>query len=270
MSAQMLSNPESLPALWRFPVFRRQLPESTASERAAARPDRRRCRRNSEAAIYQTLLAADAMRFSHCRSPAASPSGHPAASPPAPDAVARCSIGPRKWWKSRHHARLLSAMFLVSSWKPWASQVARCARVCRERHGLLGLSPARSRFAGAVAQLAGPDFAWRRLSASRQTVPVTIGDGAWRAYIMSAFSTRHRLSRGHQLSASDGVERLLAGPPQHGVLVGQHAHDPLLARARFDEVHLIDARDFAGTPDAPATRNRHLRLRARMASPAPS
>ena len=44
---------------------------------------------------------------------------------------------------------------------------------------------------------------------------------------------RHRLPRRHQLPAGAGVERLFAGAPQHGVAVGQRAHDRLLARPRL-------------------------------------
>jgi len=198
MSAQMQSTPETFPAFCEgiqyfadsFPEIDRLGTAPLLGPNQPALPDA-----TSEAAIYQTLLAADALRYLTLQVTGSKSSGHPGGFASSADAVAALHLlGHRNMvTEVGHHAPgFYSAMFLDTSLEAMGIQtVAEMRTRFRERHGLLGhLSgaiPGLLAPAGPLGQ--GQHFAMAGAYLHRDKLfPVTIGDGGLgEPYIMSAF-----------------------------------------------------------------------------------
>jgi phosphoketolase len=214
----------------------------------------------SEASVYQTLLAADALRYLTLQVTGSKSSGHPGGFASSADAVAALHLlGHRNMvTEVGHHAPgFYSAMFLDSSLEAMGiHSVAEMRARFRERHGLLGhLSgaiPGLLAPAGPLGQ--GQHFAMAGAYLHRDKLfPVTIGDGGLgEPYIMSAFQ--------HFATAYPDVTNYLPVLVWNGYSQEHHSMVSLWDNARmtaywrahgFDEVHLVEAREFADTPDAP-------------------
>jgi phosphoketolase len=263
MSALPNTPPESLPAFCEgIQYFADTLPELDRLAAAPllgpdtpALPDP-----TGEAAIYQTLLAADALRYLTLQVTGSKSSGHPGGFASSADAVAALHLlGHRNMvTEVGHHAPgFYSAMFLDTSLEAMGIQSVSDMRTrFREMHGLLGhLSgaiPGLLAPAGPLGQ--GQHFAMAGALLHRDKLfPVTIGDGGLgEPYIMSAFQ--------HFATAYPDVTNYLpvlvwnGYSQEHHSMVSLWDNDRMAAYWRahgFDEVHLIDARDYAGTADAP-------------------
>jgi phosphoketolase len=215
---------------------------------------------SSEAAVYQTLLAADALRYLTLQVTGSKSSGHPGGFASSADAVAALHLlGHRNLvTEVGHHAPgFYSAMFLDTSLEDMGIRtVAEMRARFREMHGLLGhLSgaiPGLLAPAGPLGQ--GQHFAMAGAYLNRDTLfPVTIGDGGLgEPYIMSAFQ--------HFATAYPDVTNYLpvlvwnGYSQEHHSMVSLWDNPRMIAYWRahgFDEVHLVDARDYADTADAP-------------------
>jgi phosphoketolase len=215
---------------------------------------------NSEAAAYQTLLAADALRYLTLQITGSKSSGHPGGFASSADAVAALHLlGHRNMvTEVGHHAPgFYSAMFLDTSLEAMGiNTVAEMRARFREQHGLLGhLSgaiPGLLAPAGPLGQ--GQHFAMAGALLNRDKLfPVTIGDGGLgEPYIMSAFQ--------HFATAYPDVTNYLPILVWNGYSQEHHSMVSLWDNARmaaywrahgFDDVHLIDARDFADSDHAP-------------------
>lgn len=215
---------------------------------------------NDERAIYQTLLAADALRYLTLQITGSKSSGHPGGFASSADAVAALHLlGHRNMvTEVGHHAPgFYSAMFLDTSLEDMGIHtVADMRSRFRERHGLLGhLSgaiPGLLAPAGPLGQ--GQHFALAGAYLNRDKLfPVTIGDGGLgEPYIMSAFQ--------HFATVYPDITNYLPVLVWNGYSQEHHSMVSLWDNTRmtgywrahgFDEVHLIDARDYADTPDAP-------------------
>jgi len=214
----------------------------------------------SEAAVYQTLLAADALRYLTLQITGSKSSGHPGGFASSVDAVAALHLlGHRNVvTEVGHHAPgFYSAMFLDTSLEAMGIQSVSDMRTrFREMHGLLGhLSgaiPGLLAPAGPLGQ--GQHFAMAGALLHRDKLfPVTIGDGGLgEPYIMSAFQ--------HFATAYPDVTNYLPVLVWNGYSQEHHSMVSLWDNGRmaafwrahgFDDVHLVDARDFADTADAP-------------------
>ncbi len=218
----------------------------------------------SEHAIYQTMLAADALRYLTLQVTGSKSSGHPGGFASSADAVAALHLlGHRNMvTEVGHHAPgFYSAMFLDTSLEDMGIRTVAdlCGRF-RERHGLLGhLSgaiPGLLAPAGPLGQ--GQHFAMAGAYLNRDKLfPVTIGDGGLgEPYIMSAFQ--------HFATAYPDVTNYLPVLVWNGYSQEHHSMVSLWDNGRmaaywrahgFDQVHLVDAREFADTPDAPGSPN---------------
>ena len=274
MSAPMPSTAETLPAFCEgiqyfadsFPEMDRLGAVPLLGHRQPALPDA-----TSEASIYQTLLAADALRYLTLQVTGSKSSGHPGGFASSADAVAALHLlGHRNMvTEVGHHAPgFYSAMFLDTSLEDMGiHSVAEMRARFRERHGLLGhLSgaiPGLLAPAGPLGQ--GQHFAMAGAYLHRDKLfPVTIGDGGLgEPYIMSAFQ--------HFATAYPDVTNYLpvlvwnGYSQEHHSMVSLWGNEQMIAYWRahgFDEVHLVDARDYADTPDAQGSSN------GRPASPA--
>ncbi|OGU24216.1 MAG: transketolase, partial [Hydrogenophilales bacterium RIFOXYD1_FULL_62_11] len=263
MSAQMQSAPENLPAFCEgIQYFADSYPEIDRLGAAPllgpdqpALPDT-----DSEAAVYQTLLAADALRYLTLQVTGSKSSGHPGGFASSADAVAALHLlGHRNMvTEVGHHAPgFYSAMFLDTSLEAMGIHTVSEMRArFRERHGLLGhLSgaiPGLLAPAGPLGQ--GQHFAMAGAYLNRDKLfPVTIGDGGLgEPYIMSAFQ--------HFATAYPDITNYLPVLVWNGYSQEHHSMVSLWDNARmtaywrahgFDEVHMVDARNFADTPDAP-------------------
>ncbi|MBZ0069354.1 MAG: phosphoketolase [Thiobacillus sp.] len=263
MSAQMQSTPETLPAFCEgIQYFADTLPEIGRLGSAPllgpdcpALPDA-----TDEKAIYQTLLAADALRYLTLQVTGSKSSGHPGGFASSADAVAALHLlGHRNMvTEVGHHAPgFYSAMFLDTSLEDMdIHTVADMRARFRERHGLLGhLSgaiPGLLAPAGPLGQ--GQHFAMAGAYLNRDKLfPVTIGDGGLgEPYIMSAFQ--------HFATAYPDITNYLPVLVWNGYSQEHHSMVSLWDNTRmtdywrahgFDDVYLIDAREFADTPDAP-------------------
>jgi len=278
MSAQMQPTPEAVPAFCEgIQYFADSLPEidrlgatPLLGPQQPALPDA-----TSEAAIYQTLLAADALRYLTLQVTGSKSSGHPGGFASSADAVAALHLlGHRNMvTEVGHHAPgFYSAMFLDTSLEDMGIHtVAEMRARFRERHGLLGhLSgaiPGLLAPAGPLGQ--GQHFAMAGAYLNRNKLfPVTIGDGGLgEPYIMSAFQ--------HFATAYPDITNYLPVLVWNGYSQEHHSMVSLWDNTRmtdywrahgFDEVHLIDARDYADTADAPAyTDSTTFGFAARMA-----
>ena len=274
MSAPMQSTAETLPAFCEgiqyfaddFPEIARLGAVPLLGPRQPALPDA-----TSEASIYQTLLAADALRYLTLQVTGSKSSGHPGGFASSADAVAALHLlGHRNMvTEVGHHAPgFYSAMFLDTSLEDMGiHSVAEMRARFRERHGLLGhLSgaiPGLLAPAGPLGQ--GQHFAMAGAYLYRDKLfPVTIGDGGLgEPYIMSAFQ--------HFATAYPDVTNYLpvlvwnGYSQEHHSMVSLWGNEQMIAYWRahgFDEVHLVDARDYADTLDAQGSSN------GRPASPA--
>ncbi|MEQ1662132.1 MAG: phosphoketolase [Thiobacillus sp.] len=263
MSALMQNQPESVPAFCEgiqyfadsFPEIARLGATPLLSPTTLALPDP-----TGETAIYQTLLAADALRYLTLQITGSKSSGHPGGFASSADAVAALHLlGHRNMvTEVGHHAPgFYSAMFLDTSLEAMGiHNVADLRARFREQHGLLGhLSgaiPGLLAPAGPLGQ--GQHFAMAGALLHRDKLfPVTIGDGGLgEPYIMSAFQ--------HFATAYPDVTNYLPVLVWNGYSQEHHSMVSLWDNGRmaaywrahgFDDVHLIDARDFADTPNAP-------------------
>lgn len=278
MSAQMQSTHETPPAFCegiqyfadRFPEIDRLGGSPLLGPDCPALPDV-----SSEAAIYQTLLAADALRYLTLQVTGSKSSGHPGGFASSADAVAALHLlGHRNMvTEVGHHAPgFYSAMFLDTSLEDMGIHTVSDMRArFRERHGLLGhLSgaiPGLLAPAGPLGQ--GQHFALAGAYLHRDKLfPVTIGDGGLgEPYIMSAFQ--------HFSTAYPDVTNYLPVLVWNGYSQEHHSMVSLWDNTRmtdywrahgFDDVYLIDAREFADTPDAPVyTDSTTFGFEARMA-----
>jgi phosphoketolase len=124
----------------------------------------------SEAAIYQTLLAADALRYLTLQVTGSKSSGHPGGFASSADAVAALHLlGHRNMvTEVGHHAPgFYSAMFLDTSLEDMGIHTVSDMRArFRERHGLLG------HLSGAIPGLWRPRVPWARASISPWPAPI--------------------------------------------------------------------------------------------------
>ncbi|MHB1401774.1 MAG: phosphoketolase family protein [Thiobacillus sp.] len=278
MNALTQSTPETFPAFCEgiqyfadsFPEIDRLGASPLLGPNQPALPDA-----SSEAAIYQTLLAADALRYLTLQVTGSKSSGHPGGFASSADAVAALHLlGHRNLvTEVGHHAPgFYSAMFLDTSLEDMGIHTVSDMRArYRERHGLLGhLSgaiPGLLAPAGPLGQ--GQHFAMAGAYLNRDKLfPVTIGDGGLgEPYIMSAFQ--------HFATAYPNVTNYLPVLVWNGYSQEHHSMVSLWDNTRmtdywrahgFDEVLLVDARDYADTPDAPAyTDSTTFGFAARMA-----
>lgn len=263
MNAILQSQSESLPAFCqgiqylasRYPEIDRLGVSPLLGPDTPALPDV-----NDERAIYQTLLAADALRYLTLQVTGSKSSGHPGGFASSADAVAALHLlGHRNMvTEVGHHAPgFYSAMFLDTSLEDMGIHTVSDMRArFRERHGLLGhLSgaiPGLLAPAGPLGQ--GQHFAMAGAYLHRDKLfPVTIGDGGLgEPYIMSAFQ--------HFATTYPDVTNYLPVLVWNGYSQEHHSMVSLWDNTRmtdywrahgFDEVHLIDARDYADIPDTP-------------------
>lgn len=212
-------------------------------------------------AAFQTLLAADALRYLTLQLAAAKASGHPGGFSSSAEVVAALYLLGHKnvFTEVGHHAPgYYSALFLDGSLAAMGIHtVADLSARFRETHGLLGhlsgaipgvLAPA-----GPLGQ--GQHFAWAAALLNRDTLcPVTIGDGGMgEPYVMSAFK--------HYNTAFPEVTNVLpvliwnGFSQEHHSMVSTATDAEMAAYWRahgFDEVIQVDAKNFddAGQPTA--------------------
>lgn len=210
---------------------------------------------------FQTLLAADALRYLTVQLTAAKASGHPGGFCSSAEVVAAFFLLGYKnvFTEVGHHAPgYYSALFLDGSLAPMGVYtVADLAARFRETHGLLGhlsgaipgvLAPA-----GPLGQ--GQHFAWAAALLNRETLfPVIIGDGGMgEPYVMSALKHYH--------TAFPEVTNVLPVLIWNGFSQEHHSMVSELTDAEmdtywrahgFDDVIQVDAKtyDDAGQPTA--------------------
>lgn len=215
----------------------------------------------TRAGAFQTLLAADALRYLTLQLAAAKASGHPGGFCSSAEVVAALYLLGEKnvFTEVGHHAPgYYSALFLDGSLEGMGIRtVAEFSARFRETHGLLGhlsgaipgvLAPA-----GPLGQ--GQHFAWAAALRNPDTLcAVTIGDGGMgEPYVMSAFK--------HYLTAFPQVTNVLpvliwnGFSQEHHSMVSTDSDDAMAAYWRahgFDEFVLVDAKtyDDAGQPGA--------------------
>ncbi|MDA8390145.1 MAG: phosphoketolase [Gammaproteobacteria bacterium] len=205
------------------------------------------------AAVFQTLLAADALRYLTLQICASKASGHPGGYASSAEAHAALLMQGHKHIVTEvgHHAPgFYSAMFLDGSLKAMGIHTVADLRArFRERHGLLG------HLSGAIPGLlapAGPLGQGQHFALAGALLnpgilfPVTIGDGGLgEPYIMSAFM--------HFKTAFPGVTNFLpvlvwnGYSQEHHAMVSLLSNDDMIAYWRahgFDDVILVDAKAF--------------------------
>jgi len=208
---------------------------------------------NNPDAVFQTLLAADALRYLILQVTASKASGHPGGFASQVEAYAALVMLGYKniITEVGHHAPgFYSAMFLDRSLEDMGiSTVQQLRDRFREKHGLLGhlsgyipgiLSPA-----GPLGQ--GQHFA---MAAARlhpdKLFPFTVGDGGLgEPYVMSAMAHFH--------TAYPGVTNFLpvlvwnGFSQEHHSMVSTKSNQQMMAYWHgngFEEVVLVDAKDF--------------------------
>lgn len=219
------------------------------------------------AAVYQTLLAADALRYLVLQITASKASGHPGGFASSVEAYASLLMLGHKNIPTEvgHHAPgFYSAMFMDRSLEAMGIEtVAQLRERFREKHGLLGhlsgyipgiLAPA-----GPLGQGQHFAMAGARLHPDK-LFPVTIGDGGLgEPYIMSAF--------GHFHTAFPTTTNFLpvliwnGYSQEHHSMVSRFTNAQMVAYWRgngFEEVILVDAKEFddADQPEAYADSTR--------------
>ena len=205
------------------------------------------------AAVFQTLLAADALRYLTLQICGSKASGHPGGYASSAEAHAALMMLGHKHIVTEvgHHAPgFYSAMFLDGSLEAMdIHSVAELRARFRERHGLLGhLSgaiPGLLAPAGPLGQ--GQHFAMGGALLNPGTLfPVTIGDGGLgEPYIMSAFM--------HFKTAFPQVTNFLPVLVWNGYSQEHHSMVSLMSNAAmiaywkahgFEDVILIDAKEY--------------------------
>ncbi|MDB9524447.1 phosphoketolase [Oscillatoria sp. CS-180] len=204
------------------------------------------------ASVYQTMLAADALRYLTLQVTASKQSGHPGGFASIADGIAALVMLGYKNLITEvgHHAPgFYSTVFLDRSLE--AMGIETVAQMCdrfRETHGLLGhLSgqiPGLLNPAGPLGQ--GQHFAMAGAKLNPGTLfPVTIGDGGLgEPYIMSSF--------GHFHTAYPDVTNFLpilvwnGYSQEHHSMVSTQSNETMLAywQANGFEVILVDAKAF--------------------------
>ena len=205
------------------------------------------------AAVFQTLLAADALRYLTLQVTASKASGHPGGFASSAEAVAAFYMLGHKNMPTEvgHHAPgYYSAMFLDRSLEDMGiTTVTQMRDRYREKHGLLGhlsgyipgiLAPA-----GPLGQ--GQHFAMAgALLHPDKLFPVTMGDGGLgEPYPMSAIAHFHTAYP----EATNFVPILVWNgySQEHHSMVSTKTNAEMLAFWKgngFDEVILVDAKDF--------------------------
>jgi len=208
---------------------------------------------NDPNAIYQTLLAADALRYLTLQITATKESGHPGGFASAADVIASLMMLGQKniFTEVGHHAPgFYSNVFLDRSLEAMGiSNVRELGERFREKHGLLG------HLSGQIPGLLGPagplgqgqHFAMAAAKLHPNTLfPVTIGDGGLgEPYIMSSF--------GHFHTAYPEITNFLPILVWNGYSQEHHSMVSLKTNAEmeaywrgngFEEVILINAKDF--------------------------
>ena len=177
-------------------------------------------------AVYQTLLAADALRYLTLQTTASKASGHPGGFASIADGVAALIMLGYKniLTEVGHHAPgFYSTMFLDRSLEDMGIETVQdMGDRFRETHGLLGhLSgqiPGLLNPAGPLGQ--GQHFAMAGAKLHPRPV-ISRHHRRWRLgrtlYHEQFGPLQHRLPQCHQLSAYPGLEWVLPGTPQHGV-----------------------------------------------------
>ena len=184
---------------------------------------------HSEAAAFQTLLTADALRYLTLQITGSKGSGHPGGYASSADIHAALMLLGHKNMVTEvgHHAPgFYSAMFLDRSLEQMGIHTVEEMRArFREKHGLLGhLSgaiPGLLAPAGPLGQ--GQHFAMAGAYLHRDKLfPVTIGDGGMgEPYILNSMMHFNTVVPGHhQLPADSGLERLQPGTSLHVLAAG--------------------------------------------------
>ncbi|MEM0981673.1 MAG: phosphoketolase, partial [Cyanobacteria bacterium P01_H01_bin.58] len=223
-----------------------QAPAIAEGQKAIASP-------TDPAAVYQTLLAADALRYLTLQVTASKQSGHPGGFASVADGIAALVMLGYKNLITEvgHHAPgFYSTVFLDRSLEAMGIDTVQqlCDRF-RETHGLLGhLSgqiPGLLNPAGPLGQ--GQHFAMAGAKLHPGTLfPVTIGDGGLgEPYIMSSF--------GHFHTAFPNATNFLpilvwnGYSQEHHSMVSTQSNETMLAYWKghgFEEIILVDAKDF--------------------------
>jgi phosphoketolase len=208
---------------------------------------------SDSAAVYQTLLAADALRYLTLQMTASKSSGHPGGFASIADGIASLVMLGYKniITEVGHHAPgFYSNVFLDRSLEAMGIETVQqlCDRF-RETHGLLGhLSgqiPGLLNPAGPLGQ--GQHFAMAGAKLHPGTLfPVTIGDGGLgEPYIMSSF--------GHFHTAYPNVTNFLpilvwnGYSQEHHSMVSTQSNEAMINYWRgngFKEIILVDAKDY--------------------------
>jgi len=216
---------------------------------------------SNEAAVYQTLLAADALRYLTLQVTASKASGHPGGFASVAEGIAALVMLGYKNLITEvgHHAPgFYSTVFLDRSLETMGIETVQqlCDRF-RETHGLLGhLSgqiPGLLNPAGPLGQ--GQHFAMAAAKLYPGTLfPVTLGDGGLgEPYVMSSF--------GHFHTAYPQVTNFLpilvwnGYSQEHHSMVSTQSNQEMVAYWRgngFQHVILVDAKDYddADQPEA--------------------
>ncbi len=204
-------------------------------------------------AVYQTLLAADALRYLTLQTTASKQSGHPGGFASIAEAIASLVMLGYKNTVTEvgHHAPgFYSTMFLDRSLEAMDIQtVAQLGERFREMHGLLGhLSgqiPGLLAPAGPLGQ--GQHFAMAGAKLHPGTLfPVTIGDGGLgEPYIMSSFGHFHtafpKTCNFLPILVWNGFSQ------EHHSMVSTQSNEAMVAYWQgngFENIILVDAKDY--------------------------
>ncbi|MGK7931209.1 MAG: phosphoketolase, partial [Microcystaceae cyanobacterium] len=236
------------------PEYEKYIAENAikAGEKAVSSP-------SDPVAVYQTLLAADALRYLTLQTTATKASGHPGGFASIAEAIASLVMLGHKniITEVGHHAPgFYSNMFLDRSLEDMGIKtVEQMGERFREMHGLLGhLSgqiPGLLNPAGPLGQ--GQHFAMAGAKLHPGVLfPVTIGDGGLgEPYIMSSF--------GHFNTAYPNVTNFLpilvwnGYSQEHHSMVSTKTNAEMITYWQgngFQEVILVDAKDFDDTNQA--------------------
>jgi len=256
MTALSPKTPSSIPAFCEGIQYFAELPpefEQYGSVPAIAEGSSAIASPTDDRAAYQTLLAADALRYLTLQATASKSSGHPGGFASGADGYAGLVMLGHKniLTEVGHHAPgFYSAMFLDRSLETMGVHTVAQLRECfREKHGLLGhlsgyvpgiLAPA-----GPLGQ--GQHFAMAAALLHRDTLfPFTVGDGGLgEPYVMSSMTHFH--------TAFPTVTNFLpvliwnGYSQEHHSMVSTQSNPQMIGYWHgngFDEVVLIDAKDF--------------------------
>ncbi len=213
------------------------------------------------AAAYQTLLAADALRYLTLQITASKQSGHPGGFASIADGIAALVMLGYKniITEVGHHAPgFYSNVFLDRSLEAMGiATVQQLRDRFRETHGLLGhLSgqiPGLLNPAGPLGQ--GQHFAMAGAKLNPGVLfPVTIGDGGLgEPYVMSSFGHFHtaypRVTNFLPILVWNGYSQ------EHHSMVATQTNDQMLeywSGNGFEEIFLVDAKDYDDTKQASA------------------